>query len=327
MSLSQVLQVPFAPSRYGQPGGVLLPDLVNSQAQGSLGLIEDDDFLIQLFPRILPGSIGAATSTLQLSSGGSIVFTIKTVIGISGSTLLAEATDFTEYQDGNGNWYYAALLSLQATAVAAALGSSASVACIGEIRITDSTGAIMRYQFNITLYQAVYEGTESSPTAPTPGQVLQFTFGSQAIGSGVDHVTVTGLGLAQAPALFLPWIVKSGSSEANIDCVLRSGWTTDGFTVDLTGLTPDNTYVLNWIIIPTSGSVGSEPVGASVSSVTVDLNLPSAPTAIIPMLVKQSGDTNIRAYLRAGWTGESFTVDLSGATPDNTFVLYYLIIP
>jgi hypothetical protein len=329
MSLAQVIQVPFAPKLYGQASGVLLPDLINSQPASSLGMVADDDCQVQLFPRTIPSSaLGVSTTTLQLSSGSTIVFSLKTVLGIGGSTLLAQATGFTEYQDGDSNWYYGALLHLRTSAITAALSSARSIQCVAEILITDATGAPKRYQFNVTLYQAVYTGSEEAPTAPTPGRVLAFTAGSQAIAASVDSVTVTGLGLGDTPALIVPWIVKSAGGEDNIRCILRSGWTADGFTVDLTGMTGDNTYRLCWIIIPTSGSVGQQAIASGQTSATVSLSLPSTPTAIIPFLVKASGgEANIDCYLRAGWTGASFTVDFDTTTPDGTYVLYYLIIP
>jgi hypothetical protein len=327
MSLSQVLQVPFAPSRYGMAGGVLLQDLVGSSTQSSLGIVADDQFQIQLFPRLLGSVLGGLSSTQQLATGSSIVFSIKTVIGIGGATLLGEATGFTEYADGDDNWYYGSTLALDEEAVAAALGDSTNIPCIGEIRITDTTGSTKRYQFSITLFEAVYTGDEDSIAAPAPGTLLNFLGGSQSIASGATHVTVTGLGLSNPPALILPEVVKADGTKGNIDVWLRSGWTGDSFTVDLSGAAPDDTYLLTWIVAPSSGSVGSVAVAAEAESVTVPLALPRSPSFIRPVLVKTPSAGGMTAFLRAGWGPSGFTVDLSGAAPDDTYVLYYLLVP
>jgi hypothetical protein len=325
MSLAQVLQVPFAPSRYAQPGGVLLQDLVSTTPQSSLGVVQDDQFVIQLFPRTLSNVIGGTSSTLQLSSGSSIIFGLKTV---GGESLLDDATAFTEYTDGSGNWYYGSTLTLDGDAVAAALGDDPSVACIGEIRITDATGAVKRYQFYITLYAAVYLGDEGTISAPEPGTVLTFAAGSQAVASGVDFVTVTDLALSGAPALIIPQLVKADGTKANIGCFLRAGWTEEGFTVDLTAATPDDTYVLTWAIVNSNGSVGIVDLAEGDDSIEVPLTLTSAPTAIIPIVVKADGTkANIGCFLRAGWGPSGFTVDLTAAPPEASYQLYYLLIP
>ena len=73
--------------------------------------------------------------------------------------------------------------------------------------------------------------------------------GTQAIGSGVDSVTVTGLALAAVPAQVLVSMRKA-SGGLNIFATVRDGTlTTDGFTVDLSTATDATTYKLDYLAV------------------------------------------------------------------------------
>lgn len=71
--------------------------------------------------------------------------------------------------------------------------------------------------------------------------------GTWPIPSGVDLVTVTGLGLAVAPMGVQPGVMRlTGASNIGAN-VLRDTITTDGFVVSLTGITDSDQYVLTFI--------------------------------------------------------------------------------
>lgn len=73
--------------------------------------------------------------------------------------------------------------------------------------------------------------------------------GTQAIASGADAVTVTGLALAAVPFQVLVSIRKPAGG-LNLFATVRDGSiTTDGFTVDLSGATDAATYKLDYLLI------------------------------------------------------------------------------
>jgi hypothetical protein len=73
--------------------------------------------------------------------------------------------------------------------------------------------------------------------------------GTKAIGSGVDSIAVTGLGLASAPAQVLV-TVRKATGGANLFASVRgASITTDGFTADLSAATDAGTYALDWLVV------------------------------------------------------------------------------
>jgi hypothetical protein len=73
--------------------------------------------------------------------------------------------------------------------------------------------------------------------------------GTIAIASGADSVSVTGLGLAAAPAQALVTMRKA-TGAANLFATVRGdSLTTDGFTADLSAATDASTYQLDYLII------------------------------------------------------------------------------
>ncbi len=73
--------------------------------------------------------------------------------------------------------------------------------------------------------------------------------GTQAIASGADSVSVTGLALVSAPAQVLVTVRKL-TGGLNLFATVRSdSITTDGFTADLSGLTDAATYQLDWLVV------------------------------------------------------------------------------
>jgi hypothetical protein len=81
-----------------------------------------------------------------------------------------------------------------------------------------------------------------------PGYVQKIR-GTQAIASGVDSVTVSGLGLGSVPAQVLVTMRKL-TGGLNLFATVRSdSITTGGFTVDLSALTDATTYKLDYLAI------------------------------------------------------------------------------
>jgi hypothetical protein len=73
--------------------------------------------------------------------------------------------------------------------------------------------------------------------------------GTHAIASGVDTVTVSGLGLASVPAQVLVTVRKL-TGGLNLFATVRSdSITTGGFTVDLSAATDAATYQLDYLAI------------------------------------------------------------------------------
>jgi hypothetical protein len=73
--------------------------------------------------------------------------------------------------------------------------------------------------------------------------------GTQAVASGVDSVTVSGLGLASAPGQVLVTIRKLTGGLNLFATVRDDSITTGGFTVDLSAATDAATYKLDYLAI------------------------------------------------------------------------------
>jgi hypothetical protein len=73
--------------------------------------------------------------------------------------------------------------------------------------------------------------------------------GTQAISSGVNSVTVTGLGLSSAPAQVLVTIRKLTGGLNLFATVRDDSITTGGFTVDLSAATDAATYKLDYLVV------------------------------------------------------------------------------
>jgi len=80
------------------------------------------------------------------------------------------------------------------------------------------------------------------------GVVLKYR-GTQAIGSGADNVTVSGLALPSAPAQVLVTMRKATGGMNLFATVRGDSITTGGFTADLSGVTDATTYQLDFLVI------------------------------------------------------------------------------
>jgi hypothetical protein len=73
--------------------------------------------------------------------------------------------------------------------------------------------------------------------------------GTQAIASGVDAVTVSGLGLPSVPAQVLVTVRKATGGLNLFATVRADSITAGGFTADLSGATDAATYKLDYLVV------------------------------------------------------------------------------
>ena len=78
---------------------------------------------------------------------------------------------------------------------------------------------------------------------------VQKVRGTQAIASGVDAVTVTGMLLASAPSQVLVTVRKVSGGRNLFATVRDDSITTDGFTADLSATTDGATYKLDYLAV------------------------------------------------------------------------------
>jgi len=116
--------------------------------------------------------------------------------------------------------------------------------------ITPDTGELLFTTDNKELY--VGDGATAGGLLVGGGSgagYAQKIRGTQAIASGVDMVTVSGLGLASVPAQVLVTVRKL-TGGLNLFATVRSdSITTSGFTVDLSAATDAATYKLDYLAV------------------------------------------------------------------------------
>ena len=78
---------------------------------------------------------------------------------------------------------------------------------------------------------------------------VQKVRGTQAIASGADSVTVTGLGLASAPGQVLVTVRKQTGGLNLFAAVRGDSITANGFTADLSAATDGATYQLDYLAV------------------------------------------------------------------------------
>lgn len=283
MSLSPVVNLYFDTTQYGNYNRQLLQSLLSSKLLDQLGIVAEDVLTLNLWPRATSGIIGASTTTVQLANPGELFFSMKAIGALNATTLLASASGFSEEQDGNGNYYYTATLSLQTSQLIAALGDETYLPVLLELENV-GTG-LQRFQFPANVYPAVYSGSETLPTSALPSiwnasqsdaryiRADSGLFGSVALGSGVSSYSVTGLALPFTPAAVLTWIMRNpqGAGFNIFSLVDQSTITTAGFTTSLSSATDDTACVLCWLCLPSPGSYtnGNPAVPPTAQNVVV----------------------------------------------------------
>lgn len=78
---------------------------------------------------------------------------------------------------------------------------------------------------------------------------VQKILGTVALASGVDSVTVSGLGLSAVPAQVLVTVRKPTGGLNLFATVRGDSVTTGGFTVDLSGATDGGAYQLDYLVV------------------------------------------------------------------------------
>jgi len=285
MSLGTLL-LPFDTGAYGSPNSAILNGITNGSVDGNFAMVQGDQFSLVLYPRVQPTVNGQPTTTQRLPVGCSVIVTGKPLATPGAASVLFQAADFTEAQDGNGNWTYTGLLDLDTEELAAAIGANVlSIPVLLVIDIIAEGGAPQRFLALITVYNQVYSGTEAAPTEATSGflsqaqsdaRYLRNISGSQAITSGATSVTVTGQTWPSVPAAIIAVVLKDGGAADNIFATVdSSSISATGFTAYLSGAPSDGTHTLFWLAFP---NVASQPLEASQSpavsgnAVTIDLS-------------------------------------------------------
>ena len=116
--------------------------------------------------------------------------------------------------------------------------------------ITPDTGELLFTTDNKQIF--IGDGTTAGGLLVGGGTLVGYVQkirGTQAIASGVDTVTVSGLGLASVPAQVLATVRKLTGGLNLFATVRGDSITTGGFTADLSGATDAATYKLDYLVV------------------------------------------------------------------------------
>ena len=116
--------------------------------------------------------------------------------------------------------------------------------------ITPDTGELLFTTDNKQIF--IGDGTTAGGLLVGGGTLVGYVQkirGTQAIASGVDTVTVSGLGLASVPAQVLATVRKLTGGLNLFATVRGDSITAGGFTADLSGATDAATYKLDYLVV------------------------------------------------------------------------------
>jgi hypothetical protein len=280
------LILPFDTGAYARPNNVILNGITDPSLAGSFGLVAGDQLALVLYPRAKSATVTNPTTTVRLPVGCSIIVTGKPLSTPGASSLLFEASSFTESQDGNGNWIYTGYLDLDTSELATAIPSNTlSIAVLLVIDIVSEGGQPQRFLAQVTIYNETYSGSEGAPTGSTSGflsqaqsdaRYLRNISGLQAITSGAGSVVITGESWAAVPAMVLVAVLKDGASADNIFAVVDSASiSSTGFTAYLSGAPSDGTHQLFWLALASAAPqsfAASQSPAVTGNAVAVDLS-------------------------------------------------------
>ena len=178
-----------------------------------------------------------------------------------------------------------------------------------------------------------FSGAATDPLLPGMPNIQA---GTQAITSGLDVVTVTGLSLGLAPTSITVTVNKPAASDDNLFATVRAdSITADGFTADLSSAASKVGYFLSYSVLPASGSLinpswllgGSVAIGSGARTVTVSALFAAVPTKIVVSVTKPNGSgSNIFATVKEdSITATGFIVDLSAMTNSTGYMLNYFV--
>ena len=244
MALDVVVPIPFNIGNYGQINNTILNGISDPTPSAGIGFVAGDEVLLSLYPRTKSSPTAASTTSAQLDSGFAIRVVGKVLGNPGASTVLWDATSFTQVQTGS-DWHYDGALNLNTAELFAALGTSQTLQAMLIIQITDASGAVQTFLSPVTIYAPYYTSTEGTPVNATG-----MARGSLLLGAGVNSGTVTGLGLANAPSQVLVSMRKV-TGGLNLFAIVRDDTiTTDGFSFDLSSATDAATYKLDYLVMP-----------------------------------------------------------------------------
>jgi hypothetical protein len=224
-----------------------------SQALGqTVEFIQGDLFKLRIHFR-LPDE-NAGTSVVQtLPAGSVLVVAAKPASMLALPIVLFYADGFAQVGTGD-DICYEADLNLNTTELASALlaAESAAIAVDIEVQNTGNTNRIS-YRFEATVLHQAYAGestpTPGTPPYPAPGSLLTKASGTQAITSGADDVTITGLALAFIPAQVIVSVRKPAGGVNLFATIRDASISADGFIADLSADAPATGYKLDYLCI------------------------------------------------------------------------------
>ncbi|HUB68021.1 MAG TPA: hypothetical protein VL981_11105 [Candidatus Methylacidiphilales bacterium] len=280
------LILPLDTGAYASPNTAILNGITDPSLDTSFGLVEGDQLSLILYPRVKSPTAGAATTTQRLPLGCSIIVTGKPLSSPGASTVLFQATGFTESQDANSNWIYTGYLDLDTNELAAAIpGNTLSIPVLLVIDIISAGGEPQRYLAVVTVYNETYTGSERAPTPATSGflsqaqsdaRYLRNISGTQTIPQGATSVAVTGQTWPETPSAVIAVVVKDGAAADNIFATVdRSSISATGFAAYLSGAPGDGTHQLFWLAFPNAASqalAASQSPTITGNAVTIDLS-------------------------------------------------------
>jgi hypothetical protein len=166
-----------------QSGNPLCQGIASSAALDSAQLIQGDQRLLQIYFLLAAATQGGAATNVQLPAGATLTVAGKLASDLEATTILFEATGFTQLQDANSLYFDQAFLDLDTDEIAAAFTAAGdgqnTLACLVDIIVNVPAQAAAgglpavpasraTFQFAVNLKHQVYSGDESTPTPATP---------------------------------------------------------------------------------------------------------------------------------------------------------------
>ena len=240
---------------YGSGRQPMLDTLTSALLQDTPTWIQSDKFTLRLYFRRRASTVGAASTSVQLSSGSQIVLAAKKQQALGLTTLLFNAMDFTETLDGS-DYYYSAEVDLHTTELAAALGSDSAITAVVDVEVENSDNTLRQtFQFSVLVKHQAYSGeadpTPGTPVYPAPAfLLLRSAIGSQALIAGQDYVDLdlTSFALMALPTIVPGAVIKPSSGASNVIVAGQSGIGTTTARIHFMSTVPADGYSISFIL-------------------------------------------------------------------------------
>lgn len=152
------------------------------------------------------------------------------------------SSSWTRFAGPPAGW--TGLLSPNGLKVFQLFNGKSSISPTLEIRVTDASGNPRSYaSIPFKLLQTLIPTTSLSTTLETSVD------GVFAIPNGVDQVTIEDLGLTLVPRRIALVMIKPAGGLNIFPSLVDGSESTDGFTVDLSGMTDNSNYKLGYILL------------------------------------------------------------------------------